>query len=126
MDTLMAVLGKMPRTTDGARETGTAAGGTPEKSPRSAALEIALAVDLKALKEHAQWRNPELKPHVEPHQSSAMEGVDGAASAWVAEERNRALGQELSPGREERHVGLGQAAKIKELDAWRKFDVYEP
>ena len=55
-----------------------------------------------------------------------MEGGDGAASAWVADERNRVLGQELSPGEEEQHAELVQAAEIKELDAWKKFDFREP
>ena len=33
---------------------------------------------------------------------------------------------ESSPEEEERHADLVQAAKITELDAWRKFDAYEP
>ena len=53
-----------------------------------------------------------------------MEGVDGAASAWVADKCNRELGQELSPGGEERHGDL--AAKNTELGDCKKFDVCEP
>ena len=82
-------------------ETGTAAEGTTGKRPRSEALEIALAVDLEVVKGHAQCWNPELKPQVDVHQSSVAEGVDGAISAWVADERNRVLRQELSPEEEE-------------------------
>ena len=62
--------------------------------------------------------NPELKPQVEAYQSSVVERADGAASAWVADEREKLLGEELSPEEEEQHAGLVQAAKIKELDAW--------
>ena len=43
-------------------DTGTTVGGNTEKRPRSDAPEIALAADLEAVKEHAQWWNPEPKP----------------------------------------------------------------
>ena len=43
--------------------------------------------------------------------------MDGAASAWVADERSGVLGQELSPREEEQHAELVPAANIKELDA---------
>ena len=62
-------------------ETGTAVGGTNQERPRSEALEIALPVNLEVEKKHAQCWNPELEPQVEAHQSSVVEGVDGAASA---------------------------------------------
>ena len=41
---------------------------------------------------HAPWRSPDLKPKIEANQSSVVEGVDGAISAWVADERNRIWG----------------------------------
>ena len=116
MDTSTSVLGKRTRTTDGAVEAGKGADGNSEKRPGSAALEAARAVDLEVVKEHAQWWNPELEPHVEAHQSSIAEGVDGAAPAWVADECNRARGQELSP-EEEQRAELVQAAKIEKFDA---------
>ena len=69
--------------------------------------------DLGGVREHAQWRNPELKPQVEARQSSVVDGADGAEPAWVADECNRALGQELPPGEEDRHAGLVKAAKTE-------------
>ena len=96
MDSSMSVLGKRNRTMGDAMDTGAAVGGNFEKRPRGGTLEISRAVDLGVVKEHAQWWNPELKPQVEAHNSSAAEGVDGAASEWVADQCNRVLGQELS------------------------------
>ena len=50
------------------------------------------------LQAHAQGWPPELKPELEANSSVAVEGVDGAISAWVADECTRFLGQELPPG----------------------------
>ena len=36
------------------------------------------------------------------------------------------LGRELSPEEGEQHAELVQAGKLEELDAWKKFDVFEP
>ena len=55
-------------------------------------------VDLAVAPAHAQQWPPELKPKLEASPSAAVEGVDGAISAWVADECARFLGQELSPG----------------------------
>ena len=87
----------------------TAVGEDNEKRPRSEDLEISQSVDLGVEKERAQLRHPELKPQVEAHQSPAANGVDSAASAWVADGCNRALGQEFSPAEDERHAELFQA-----------------
>ena len=84
-----------------------------------------MATDLEVVKEHAQERNPELKHQVESHPSSVTEGVGGEASAWVAAERNRLLGRELLPEEKAQHADKEKAAKIKELDAWKKFDVFQ-
>ena len=81
--------------------TSTAAGGYTEKHPRSGALEIPLAVALGGVKGHAQWWDPKLKPQVEAHHSSAVEGVDGGVSAWAEDECDRVLGQTLLPEEEE-------------------------
>ena len=51
--------------------------------------------------------------------------MGGAASAWVAAERNRLLGRELLPEEKAQHADKEKAAKIKELDAWKKFDVFQ-
>ena len=72
------------------------------------------------------FQNPEIKPLVDAHESSAAEGVDGAVPARVADERNRVLGAELSPEEEEQHAALLQAAKMEELVARQKFDIPEP
>ena len=37
-----------------------------------------------------------------------------------------ALGQELSPEKQEQHAELAQVAKTQELDRWKKFHVFEP
>ena len=56
-----------------------------------------LAVGISVVKEHTQCWNPAMGPQVEALQSSVVEGVDGAISFLVADERNRVLGQGLSP-----------------------------
>ena len=45
--------------------------------------------------------------------SSVEEGVDAATSAWVAEERNRISGQELSDAEGKLHVDLARGAEAK-------------
>ena len=62
---------------------------------------------------------------MEANRASVVEGVGRAASAWVADECGRVPGQALSPEEEKQHADLVQAAKIKELDTWKKFDVSE-
>ena len=52
--------------------------------------------------------------------------MDGAISAWVADERNRILGQELTPREEDMHADLVKAGKSRELEAWEEFDVFSP
>ena len=81
MDTSLALLGGRNATKRDTVDAGTVVGGNTEKRPRRDALEIALAPDMEVVKEHAQWWNPELRPQVESHPISVMEGVDGAASA---------------------------------------------
>ena len=54
--------------------TSTAAGGFTAKRPLSEALEIASAVDLEVVKEHALWWNPGLRPQVGARHSSAADG----------------------------------------------------
>ena len=59
-------------------------------------------------------------------QSSAVEGVDGAISAWVADEFNRVSGQELTPEGKEIHADSVEAGKLRELEDWEKSDVFSP
>ena len=65
------------------------------KRPREDVPAITMEVDLAAAQAHAQWWSPDLKSKMEASPSDAVEGVDGAISAWVADECNRVLGQEL-------------------------------
>ena len=122
----LAVLGNRPRTMGDTTEIGTEVGRNTGKRPRSEAHGLALAVDLGVVKEHAQWWNTELKPQVEAHRSSVAAGVDGAASACVADECNRVLREELPPEDEEQHAELVYAGEIRELDVWKKFDASAP
>ena len=52
--------------------------------------------------------------------------MGAAISVWVAEERNRISGQELSEAEETLHVDLVRGAKEKELNAWTQFKVFKP
>ena len=49
--------------------------------------------------------------------------MDGATSAWDADECNRVSGQELSPEAEKMPRGLVHDGELRELEAWKKFDV---
>ena len=94
------------------------------KRPRRDASAAAAAADMYAVQVHAQWWNPATKPQVEALQSSVVEGVDGATSAWVADERNRALGQELSLDEEKTHADLVREGRLRGFAARKRFDVY--
>ena len=118
METLSSVLGKRARNTGnekGASSVTEATGtGTKGKRPRGDALAAVLAVNMSVVQEHAQWRSPALKPQVEALQSSVVKGVDGAISAWVADECNRVSGQDLSPGEGEMRAELAHEGKLHE------------
>ena len=58
--------------------------------------------------------------------NQAIEGVEGALTAWVAAQCERPLGQELSSVDEQRFVKEVEAAKCRGLDAWCKFQVFSP
>ena len=47
-------------------------------------------------------------------------------SAWVAEERNRISGQELTEGEERAFSDLVKKAKERELEAWEQLRVFSP
>ena len=84
METSSSVLGKRDRS----MEESSAAAPTPQqvegKRPRGEAPAITMEVDLAVVQAHAQWWSPDLKPKMEASPSDAVEGVDGAISAWVA------------------------------------------
>ena len=53
-----------------------------------------------------------------------VEGSDEAVTAWVADECNRVLGQELSVEEELSCKELAHEGKMRELEAWKKFKVF--
>ena len=74
----------------------------------------------------AQWRSPALKARRHATRASATEGVGAAMSAWIAEERNRASGQELTRGGEKSRWGPVSAARERELNHLKEFKVRQP
>ena len=61
-----------------------------------------------------------------PNQASVVEGVDASISEWVADERNRVLIQELPEEDGTSHADSVRGARVRGLDAWKRFEVYEP
>ena len=116
MGTLSSVSGGRARNTGNEKgeplATETPGTGTNGKRPRGEALATVLAVDMSVVQEHDQWCNPALKTQVEALQSSVVKGVDGAISAWVADECNRVSGQDLSPEEGEMHAELAHEGKL--------------
>ena len=96
------------------------------KRPRGDVPATTMEVDLAVAHAHAQRWSPELKPKLEVNLSAAAEGVDGVISAWVADECNRILGQELPREAEEMRADLANEGKRRELAARDKFDVSSP
>ena len=124
MGTSSSVFGKGNRFLDEPLANPTPGMGQIEKRLLEDAPAITIAGYISVVQEHAQWWNPELKPKMEALQSSVVEGVDGAVSAWVADECNRVLRQELLPDEEKLHSDLAQEGKLRELAAWKKSDAY--
>ena len=58
--------------------------------------------------------------------SSAVEGVDAAIPAWVADECDLVLGQELPPEDEDMSVDLVATAKNKKMSASTQFRAFGP
>ena len=59
-------------------------------------LHLALDADTGVAKEHALSRYPDLKARWDATHASLAERVDAATSAWIAGERDRVSGQELT------------------------------
>lgn len=89
-------------------------------------LRAARVADKEVVKERAQWRNSELRPHVEASRSSAAEGVVATFPARAADECNRVSGKKLSEEGEAAHGDLVREAKGKELVAWKSPNVFKP
>ena len=67
------------------------------------AFRLAFVADEEVAYDHARWPKPELEPRADATQSFVAEVVDAAISAWVAEECNHVLGQELRGEEEKLH-----------------------
>ena len=58
--------------------------------------------------------------------AQAIAGIAAAFAAWVASQRERPLGQELTVEDEARFLDEVLATKRRELDAWCEFRVFSP
>ena len=67
-----------------------------------------------------------MKPQVGVAASPDVGGLDAALSAWVANECDRVLGQELTAQDERLFAVEVSQAKGVELEAWRSFKVLSP
>ena len=84
-------------------------------------LRLAFFADEEGVEDHAQERNREMESRLGTSQSPAVKAVDATISAWVAEECERALGEEFSGEKEQLRGDLARDAKIKELDVRKHF-----
>ena len=126
MDTSSSAVGKRDRSTADPTNIEISSHVAEGKRSRADAPAATLAAHLAVAQAHAQWWSPDLKPKIEASQSSVVEGVDGAISAWVADECNRISGQDLTPEEEEVHADSVEAGKLREPEEWEKFDVSPP
>ena len=82
------------------------------------------------VKEHAHWRQPEMRAKIDtqsrmdPGAPFMMDGRGPVLSAWVAGERSRILGRELTQSEERIFSGLANKAKVGELGAREHFRVF--
>ena len=96
------------------------------KRSRGDTPDTTIEVGLAAVQAHAQCWFPELKPEMEANRSATVEGVNGAISAWAADECNRNLRQELSREGEDMHADLVKAGNQRKLTAWGECGVFSP
>ena len=94
-----------------------------EKRGRVGDPRLATVADKEVVKEHAQWRNPELKSRLDAAQASVVGGVCAATSA---EECHRTWGRELTEEEGKLQRGLASVAKERELSAQKKFKAFKP
>ena len=123
MDTPSSVLGKRDRSMAEPSNIESSTQFVEEKRSREDTPATTLAAHLAVVHAHAQWWSPDLKPKIEVSQCSVVEGVDGATSAWVADERNRISRQELTPVAEDVRAESVDAGKLRGPEAWEKFDL---
>ena len=97
-----------------------------QKRSRVGALRVASVLNKEAVKTQAQWRDPCKKGKWNATVGSPLEGADAAISGWTADQRNKSLRQEVSPGQEHGHAAQDRSATDRELRAWSKFNVFMP
>ena len=124
MDTSSSILGKREKSLSDSHiaETSTQLG--VGKRSRGEAPATTLVVDLAVVKEHAQWWPSDLKPQMAALNRQMVAGCDEAVSAWVADECNRILGQELTAEEELACQELVHEGEMRELEARKKFKVF--
>ena len=85
-------------------------------------LRPACAAEKEVVKAHALWwhfemKKIEMQSRKDPSASSVIDGGRSVLSAWVAEERNRVMGRELTEAEERVHADLLRMAQVRELEA---------
>ena len=96
MDTSFSVLGERARSRSVSHILGTPTQLSVGKRARGEPAASSMAVDLAVVSAHAQWWSSDLKPQLTALSHQMVEGSDEAVNAWVADECDRVLGQELS------------------------------
>ena len=124
MDTSCSVLGKRERALSDPAVLALPTQDGVGKRSRGDAGASHVMVDLAVLEKHTQWWSSELKPHFNLWSHSLVDGSENAISAWMAEECNRVLGQELTPDEELQCPEMVQDGKERELNAWKQFNVF--
>ena len=81
--------GKKDRAPGAVAENSDLSPGNQEKRCRVGALHFASVAGKEVVREHAQWRNSDLKSRWAAAHASAVDGVDAAVSARIAQDRNR-------------------------------------
>ena len=88
-------------------------------------LHLAIVMEKEAVKENARWRRLEMKAKIDA-QTRIVDEWGPASSAWVAEERNRILGQELTECGGREFSDLVHTAKVRELEARGRSRAFSP
>ena len=102
---------------------------TQEKRRRKGNLRLAFVANTEVVTGYGQWWHPEMKSRLDTQarkdlsRSVVADGTGAVMSAWVAEERNRMRGQELTEEEEKLEKGSASEAKERELRARKQFNV---
>ena len=78
------------------------------------------------MKERAQWLDSGTKAHWDAAKAPPLEGVDAAFFVWEAGRCNKTLGQELFADEDKLYEAVAKTAEDRELEAWKRFKVFEP